>query len=105
MARLLNATELKLDPTFQAEAGVPVAVTPLGELFLIIATADKAAERDRLDKEIARLEGELRTVDAKLSNASFVERAPSAVVGEHRKRKSDFSEQLSQLRQARAAMD
>ena len=105
ISRLLNADELKLDPKFQAEAGVPVAVTPLGELFLIIATADKAAERERLDKEIARLEGELRTVEAKLSNASFVERAPVAVVEEHRKRKADFSEQLSQLRQARAAMD
>jgi valyl-tRNA synthetase len=105
ISRLLNAAELKLDPKFQAEPGVPVAVTPLGELFLIIATADKAAEGERLDKEIARLEGELRTVEAKLSNASFVERAPAAVVEEHRKRKADFSEELSQLRQARAAMD
>jgi valyl-tRNA synthetase len=105
LSRLLNADELKLDPKFQAEAGVPVAMTPLGELFLIIATADKAAERDRLEKEIARLEGELRTVHAKLSNESFVERAPATVVEEHRKRKTDFTEQLSQLRQARAAMD
>ncbi|MEY2501575.1 MAG: valyl-tRNA synthetase [Verrucomicrobiota bacterium] len=105
LARLLNADEVKLDPQFQAEAGVPVAASPLGELHLTMATGDKAAERDRLDKEIARLEGELRTVDAKLSNASFVERAPAAVVEEHRKRKVDFSEQLSQLRQARAAMD
>jgi valyl-tRNA synthetase len=104
MTRLLNAEELKVDSSFQAEAGCPVAATPLGELFLIIATADKAAERDRLDKEIARLEGELRTVHAKLSNESFVERAPAAVVEEHRKRKTDFTEQLSQLRQARAAM-
>ena len=105
ISRLLNAEEVKLDSKFQAEAGVPVAITPLGELFLIIATADKAAERERLDKEIARLEGELRTVEAKLSNASFVERAPAAVVDEHRKRKADFSDQLSQLRRARAAMD
>jgi valyl-tRNA synthetase len=105
MSRLLNAAELKLDPAFQAEAGIPVAMTPLGELHLIIATTDKAAERDRLDKEIARLEGELRTVEAKLLNSSFVERAPAAVVEEHRKRKSDFTEQLSQFRQARAAMD
>ena len=105
MSRLLNAEELKVDSTFEAEAGVPVAVTPLGELFLIIGTTDKAAEAQRLDKEIARIEGELRTVGAKLSNASFVERAPAAVVEEHRKRKADFTEQLSQLRQARAAMD
>jgi valyl-tRNA synthetase len=104
IARLLNAEELKIDPGFQPEAGVPVAMTPLGELHLLIAAGDQGAERERLDKEIARLEGELRTVGAKLSNASFVERAPAAVVEEHRKRQADFSEQLAQLRQARAAM-
>jgi valyl-tRNA synthetase len=105
ITRLLNAEDLRVDATFQPESGVPVAVTPLGELYLLLATSDKSVERDRLDKEIARLEGEVRTVAAKLSNASFVERAPAAVVEEHRKRQTDFSDQLAQLRQARAAMD
>jgi valyl-tRNA synthetase len=105
IARLLNAEDLSLDSKYQPEAGVPVAMTPLGELYLPIAGGDKVAERDRLDKEIARLENELRTVEGKLSNASFVERAPAAVVEEHRQRKTDFSDQLAQLRQARAAMD
>ena len=105
IARLLNAEDLQLDPKYAPEAGVPLAVTPLGELYLQVAGGDKAAERDRLDKEIARLENELRAVEAKLSNASFVERAPAAVVQEHRRRKADFSDQLAQLRQARAAMD
>jgi len=105
IARLLNAEELCLDPKHQAEAGVPLAITPLGELYLLIEAGDQSVERDRLDKEIARLEGELRTVAAKLSNASFVDRAPAAVVQEHRQRKTDFSEQLAQLRKARAAMD
>lgn len=105
ISRLLNAEDLQVDAKFQPESGVPVAVTPIGELYLVLATADKSAERERLDKEIARLEGEVRTVEAKLSNASFVERAPAAVVEEHRKRQADFSDQLAQLRQARAAMD
>ncbi len=105
ISRLLNAEELTLDPQYQPEPGVPVAMTPLGELYLVIAGGDKSAERDRLEKEIARLENELRTVEAKLSNASFVDKAPPAVVDEHRRRKADFSEQLAQLRKARAAMD
>jgi valyl-tRNA synthetase len=105
ISRLVNADTFTIDPKFEAEPGVPMALTPLGELFLVLATGDKSAERDRLDKEIARIEGELQTVGAKLSNASFVERAPAVVVEEHRKRKTDFTEQLSQLRQARAAMD
>jgi hypothetical protein len=48
------------------------------------------------------------TLDARTTQVwhrSHVERALAAVVEEHRKRKADFSEQLSQLRQARAAMD
>jgi valyl-tRNA synthetase len=105
ISRLLNAEELTPDAKYQPEAGVPVAITPLGELYLLIAGGDKSAERDRLDKEIVRLENELRVVDAKLANASFVDKAPPAVVQEHRQRKADFSEQLAQLRKARAAMD
>ncbi len=105
ISRLLNAEELTPDPKFQPQAGVPVAMTSWGELHLIISGGDESAERDRLDKEIAKLENELRTVKAKLSNASFVDKAPPAVVQEHRQREADFSEQLAQLRKARAAMD
>jgi valyl-tRNA synthetase len=105
ISRLLNAEALTLDPNYQPEAGVPVAMTPLGELHLLVAGGDKSAERDRLDKEIARLENELRVVEGKLANASFVDKAPPAVVQEHRQRKADFSEQLAQLRKARGAMD
>jgi valyl-tRNA synthetase len=105
ITRLLNAEEIALDSRYEPKPGVPVALTPFGELYLAIEGGDQAAERERLDKEIARLENELPVVEGKLSNASFVERAPAAVVQEHRQRKTDFSEQLAQLRQARAAMD
>src|SRR5437762_12892108 len=104
LSRLLNAEEVKLDRQYEAEAGVPVAVTPLGELFLAIAAGDKTAERERLDKEIAKVEAELRTVEGKLKNKSFVDRAPTAVVEEHRQREKDFSEQLAKLKQARQGL-
>jgi valyl-tRNA synthetase len=105
ISRLLNADEIRLDRQYEAEAGVPVAVTPLGDLFLAIAAGDKTAERERLDKEIAKIEGEIRTVKSKLENESFVERAPAVVVEEHRQRAKDFNAQLAKLRLARAGLN
>jgi valyl-tRNA synthetase len=78
-----------------------VAVTPLGEIFLAIAATDRARERQRLGQEIAKNENELRAAENKLKNKSFVERAPAAVVEEHRKRVKDLSAKLATLKQAR----
>jgi valyl-tRNA synthetase len=104
ITRLLNAEEVRLDPSYRPAAGNPVAVTPLGEIVLAVAASDKAHERERLDKEIARVEDELRTVEAKLQNDSFVDRAPASVVEEHRRRVKDFTAQLMKLKQARAGL-
>ena len=49
--------------------------------------------------------GELRTVKAKLSNASFVDRVPAAVVEEHRAREKNFAEQLQKMKEALAALE
>ena len=101
LSRLLNAEEVTLDPKYVAPAGTPVAVTPVGELFLAIAAADHARERERLDTEIARIDEEAQNVETKLQNNAFVERAPKAVVEEHRRRLNDLTAQLAKLRQAR----
>src|SRR5207248_9155333 len=103
-SRQLKAEKLKLDQHHEAEAGVPVAVTPPGELFLAITVGDKTAERDRPDKKNANVEAELQTAQEKLNNKSFVDRAPAAVVEEHRKRVKDFSAQLAKLKQARQGL-
>jgi len=100
ISRLLNAGDLHADPRFTPPPGTPVASTIGGELFLMI-NVDAKTERERLDKEIAKIEAELRTVEGKLKNKSFVDRAPAAVVEEHRQRKKDFSEQLAKLKEAR----
>ena len=105
LTRLLNAEKVELDPKYQAQAGNPVAVTPLGEIFLTVAAADRAGERQRLDKEIARIETEARAVEEKLKNKSFVDRAPAPVVEEHRRRLKDFSVQLAKLKQARESLN
>src|SRR5438132_2794862 len=105
IARLLNAESLEIDANFQPPSRSSVTATKLGELFLFAGKTDRAAERERLDKEIAKLEAELKATEAKLANSSFVERAPKDVVEEHQRRRDDFNARLAQLRKARASLD
>jgi valyl-tRNA synthetase len=104
LTRLLNAEEVRLDQQFKAGTGQPMKVTPLGDLFLSISDTDRTAERDRLDREITRVDAELRAVETKLANKSFVDRAPAAVVDEHRQRQKNFAAQLARLKQAREGL-
>jgi valyl-tRNA synthetase len=105
LSRLLNAEDLTLDAKYNPPAGTPVAVTPFGELFIAIAAADQVRERERLDAQIARIHEEARTVEAKLQNKAFVERAPAAVVEEQRRRLNDLNAQLTKLKQAREGLN
>ena len=59
---------------------------------------DRAAEHARLTKEADNLESEISKAKAKLANASFVERAPPAVVEQERKRMKDHEARLADLR-------
>lgn len=105
MARLLNAESLEIDSQLKAPSRSLVAATRLGELFLVAGETDRVAERERLDKEITKVEVDLKATEAKLANRSFVERAPKNVVEEHRRRCEDFNARLSQLRKARGSLD
>jgi valyl-tRNA synthetase len=100
IARLLNASNLIIDSKFQSGPGTPIATTALGEILLIV-DVDLSAEGERLDKEIAKVEGDLRIVESKLNNKSFVGRAPRDVVELNRQRQKNYAEQLKKLKEAR----
>lgn len=71
---------------------------PLDELV------DKDAERARLGKELKAAQELLASIESKLSNASFVERAPAAVVEKQRESKARTEEKLRLIGESLASL-
>ena len=69
----------------------PVSIIDDFKLMLNIEI-DKEAEKNRLQKEITRLEIEIKKAETKLGNASFVEKAPSEVISQEKARLESFSQ-------------
>ena len=103
---LLNAEPLEfVDAAWSAPKGTPTVLTPLGELFLPLeGLVDVSAERERLGKEVAKVESELTKVRAKLADPNFSAKVPAAVLDEHRQREATWAEKLAQLQKMREAL-
>ncbi|MGB5307356.1 MAG: valine--tRNA ligase [Arenicellales bacterium] len=95
LARIESITCITNDET------PPDAATSLvGDMKVLVpfgAFIDKDAEIKRLQKEMEKLDKDLERSTSKLSNASFVDKAPAAVVEKERQRVTEMEQALASL--------
>lgn len=94
----ISSSEFVSEPV----AGANAFMAGKDEFFISLANnIDVESEKERLGKEIAYLQGFLRSVDAKLSNERFVQNAKEEVVEVERRKKEDA---LSKIKILEAAL-
>jgi valyl-tRNA synthetase len=66
---------------------------------------DIGAEKARLANEQEKIQTEIVNVEQKLSNPSFAQKVPAAVLQEHQQRLADWQAKLSQVKNALSALE
>ncbi|NUW73747.1 valine--tRNA ligase [Vibrio mediterranei] len=100
-AVLVSLAKLEDIKVLTAGEETPACATALvGKSELMIPMAgliDKDAELDRLAKEIAKTQGEVKRIEGKLGNEGFVAKAPEAVVAKEREKLEGYKDMLVKL--------
>ena len=97
LMRLAYATEIETAESFDLDGAVTI-VTSDAKLYLPMAElVDKEAEMARLKKELESAQKQLDTVNAKLSNETFMSKAPANVVEGVRANGEKLSEKIKMI--------
>jgi valyl-tRNA synthetase len=80
--------------------GVQIVVEGATLILRLGEVVDLARERQRLQKEIGRLDAELAKIAAKLANPNFLAKAKAEVVEEQREREADATHDRDRLKAA-----
>ncbi len=87
LKRLVPAREVVFSSDFPTGGLLLEGVTALGEFALVLDDViDVQAESQRLEKELQKLDAEQNSLDGKLSNEAFLQKAPAPVVEKTRNR-------------------
>jgi valyl-tRNA synthetase len=104
LAALLRAETIEIGTRIDTH-GMPGSVVKLGAIHLpLTGLVDVPAEVTRVQGEIDKSRKLLAGVEAKLGNASFVERAPAAVVGQQQVRREELRQELARLEKLAAML-
>jgi valyl-tRNA synthetase len=102
---LVGAKEMELNTEYNAPQGTPAAVTAIGEIYMPLdGLIDMDAEKARLDKEVEKVSLEVMRAGKKLGNEKFVANAKPEVVQKEKDRLLEWENQLTQLKEMRAAL-
>lgn len=104
--KLLAIDSITFDVNIEKPEASAASVVEGSEIYVPLeGLIDLKKERDRIQKEIDRTEGFLKSVKKKLANEQFVKNAPDAVVEKERKKKADAESGLEKLRKQLAEFE
>ena len=101
MARIDSFHFLDVQPS----GSLPIVVRDTLIALPLAGMVDIESEKARLDKDIAREVQEVAKVDAKLSNADFVARAPEEIVAENHERREASLSRIAKMEAARERLN
>lgn len=92
-----STVEIVEDETNIPEDAVSVVIDGVKIFIPLDELVDFTKELDRLNKEKAKLEGEIKRVNGKLSNQGFLAKAPESLVNEEKAKKEKFEEMMKSV--------
>ncbi len=101
-AQMARATAAEFGPAARP-TGVPISITLAGqagpfEVHVDVSRfIDVAAERNRLEKDRENVSKQIKSIEAKLANNAFVEKAPAEVVQQQRGKLAELRGQLASV--------
>jgi valyl-tRNA synthetase len=98
--KLAKVDELKVDANIQKPKASASAVLSGVEIYIPLeGLIDLEVEKQKIQKEITRLEGSLAGIEKKLSNEKFVANASPEIVEKERAKQKDWNENLLKLKE------
>ena len=98
--KLTRAEEVVIGKDIVKPEKSTAAVVKNCEIYIPLeGLIDVAAEREKLSKDISRLEGSINGVEKKLSNENFVKNAPVDIVEKEKTKLADWFEKLAKLKE------